>query len=119
MRMRTQMQRFLRLAAIAAAIAAAAVYALHWPSGWSRVQVGMPQRDVVALVGQPTVVERGVNARYWIEQRRMVRYELWVAFDSLGRVAAFTIERRLGTTEHFYAQQLRGDLGTLVERRRR
>ncbi len=119
MRIRARTQRLLRVAAIGVAIAVAAVYLLRWPSGWSRVRIGMTQREVVALVGPPTLDERRIKGYFWIEQRHLARYELWLTLDEADRVVAFTIERRLGTTEHFYEQQLRGDLGVLSERRRR
>jgi hypothetical protein len=117
--MRARTLRLLRVIAVAVAIAAAAFYVLRWPSGWPAVRVNMPQGDVLALVGQPTINERGVNSHFWIEQRHLVRYELWIAFDQADRVVAFTIERRLGTAQSFYQQQLKGDLNMRSERSHR
>jgi len=119
MRKKARTWFLLRALAVALAIMVAAVYVLRWPSGWSSVRVDMPKRQVLALVGPPTVDERGVNGHFWIEQRHMARYELWIAFDRADRVVAFTIDRRIGTAQHFHEERLRGDLSLRSDRTRR
>jgi hypothetical protein len=116
MRMRARTWLLLRLALFAVALASAAVYLLRWPSAWDAVELGMARSRVLELVGAPTTDAGPVGGQFWVEQRHFARYELWLTFDRSGRVAAFTIDRRLGTAERFHQQRLRGDLSERIAR---
>jgi hypothetical protein len=114
MRMKSRTWLLLRLTFVALLLAGAAVYLLRWPSGWAAIDLGMQRANVVALVGEPTVDGGRVEGQFWVDQRRLARYELWIAFDKTGRVAAFTVDRRLGTAERFHQSRLKGDLSDRI-----
>jgi len=117
--MRARTWFLLRAIAVVIALAAAALYVLRWPSGWSSVRLEMSRPAVTALVGAPANGERRISGLFWVEQRPLVRYELWIGFDDADRVDAYTIERRLGTAQSFYQQRLKGDLNLRYRRSRR
>jgi hypothetical protein len=116
MRMKARTWLLLRLLAALLVLAAAAAYLLRWPSGWSTVDLGVPRDELVAQIGSPTTDGGRVEGQFWVEQRHFARYELWVSFDTAGRVVAYTLDRRLGTAQHFYEQRLKGDIGGRFDR---
>ena len=92
--------------AIALFLIALAVFVgfeMTYPAGWNQIQLGMTKDQVIEAIGQPSYDWRDIKGAFWQSNGLMTTHELNVYFDS-GRATMISVERRIGTSKHFYRQ---------------
>lgn len=79
-----------------------------YPAAWDEIRLGMSREQVLEKIGEPSYDLGEIKGAFWLYDRLLTISELNVYFD--GEVASMvSIERRVGTDEHFYRHAIRFD----------
>ena len=106
----TSMSMRTRLAAALALIAFSGWLGMQvrYPASWYEIHLGMTRAEVSERVGPPTFDAKDIKGAFWERNGPIETTELWVYFDH-DVATMVAIERRTGSSEHFYRQVFRSE----------